>query len=127
MGHCYLSVEDFESCEKCYQRAFELDENCLDYIKDYIFILYCNDKPAEAIRLARQKMEEWQQHPELLALFAGIMYESGNFSLGDNYLKTALEGDNEAHITLLAISGNWKKTNTSSRLYSLINLTNFAP
>ena len=102
LGHCYLNLEEYESCEEAYKKAFALDEACIDYVKDYVYSLYLNDKPDEALRVLDQQILEWEDEAELLALYAGILYEAGKVQRADEYLIAALSSDPEAYTTLFS-------------------------
>jgi tetratricopeptide (TPR) repeat protein len=61
-----------------------------------------NDKPDEALEILDKQILEWEDEGELLALYAGILYEAGQVQRADTYLISALTIDPEAYTTLFS-------------------------
>ncbi len=92
IGHCALEMGELELCEQAYKKAYELgnEADSFEYLKDYVYALHLMDKYDEAIALVREAIEEWDNHPHLLMMLAGLLYATGRLEQGDDLFELAL-------------------------------------
>jgi tetratricopeptide (TPR) repeat protein len=93
LGHCALSMDDYDLAQQAYTKAYGLDPKNIENLKDFVYILYLNDMPDEAMGIMKEGLALWGNHPDLLAMNAGLLYESGHKAKADDFLEFALTLD----------------------------------
>ena len=97
-----MEMEEYDLCEHAYKKALELggEADIFEYLKDFIYILYLNEKSDKAIEKVKESLYEWNNHPHLLVMLAGLLYDTGRTAQADDALEFAMGFDPESYEVL---------------------------